>query len=68
MLDEKDDIVGKKIILNGRKLAVVKHDKIKNMFELLVLKNKFKEEIDEGQRLRLTESYLEEIGFDIVKE
>jgi hypothetical protein len=68
MLDEKDDLVGKKISLDGRKLAVVGHEKTRNMYELLVLKNKIVEEIPVGSRFKVTRSYLEEIGYEIIKE
>jgi hypothetical protein len=69
MLEEKDDLVGRKISLNGRKLAVVSHDKTKNMYEVLVLKNNCRqEEIKEGNRFKTTRSYLEEIGYEIIKE
>lgn len=68
MLDEKDDLVGKKIDLAGRKLAVVTHFKNENKYELLVLKNKIWEEIPEGSRFKATRAYLEEIGYEIIKE
>lgn len=69
MLDEKDDLVGRKIDLDGRKLAVVSHDRTKNMYEMLVLKNNCRlEEIKEGSRFKTTRAYLEEIGYKIIRE
>lgn len=69
MLGEKDDLVGKKLIMKGgRKVAVINHDKTNEIFELLVLKNKINEEISEGVKFKVTEQYLEQIGFKIVKE
>jgi hypothetical protein len=38
------------------------------MYELLVLKNRQPEEIKEGERFRATRGYLEEIGYEIIKE
>jgi hypothetical protein len=62
------DLVGQKILLNGRKLAVVSYCKNNGMMEVLVLKNSCEEEFIEGSRLTLTENYLDEIGFEIIKE
>lgn len=69
MLDEKDDLVGKKINLSGRKLAVISHDRTSDIYEILVLKNSCAfEEIKNGERFKATRAYLEGIGYNIIAD
>jgi hypothetical protein len=63
---EHKNLVGKEILMNGRRLAVKKYESKPNLFSMLILKNVGKDEMPEGSTFLLTPEYIEENGYEIV--